>query len=73
MLGIFGFLTADKIPNAVPTLNAFGISRPYDGEVMNPFQVEWGTPWAMETAKAAADAASAVASTTIVDTVSDAL
>jgi len=60
MLGIFGFLVADKIPGAVPPLAAWGVSKPYAGEVMNPFQAEWGTPWAMETAKAASDAASAV-------------
>lgn len=61
MLGIFGFLVADKIPGSVPPLAAWGVSKPYDGEVMNPFQAEWGTPWAMETVKAASDVASAVA------------
>jgi len=63
MLGIFGFLVADKIPGALPTLA--GIAKPYDGEVMNPFQREWGTPWAFSTAtavsSAAADTAQAVA------------
>merc|ERR1711865_781990 len=45
MLGIFGFLVADKIPGALPSLA--GIARPYDGEPMNPFQVEWGSPFVM--------------------------
>ena len=35
MLGIFGFLCADKIPGSVPFLN--GIAIPYDGEPMSPF------------------------------------
>ena len=59
MLGIFGFLVADKLPGALPTLN--GIAKPYDGEVMNPFQVEWGTPFAMTTVKVATEAASTAA------------
>eukprot|EP00535_Pseudo-nitzschia_heimii_P005366 CAMPEP_0197181310 /NCGR_PEP_ID=MMETSP1423-20130617/5637_1 /TAXON_ID=476441 /ORGANISM="Pseudo-nitzschia heimii, Strain UNC1101" /LENGTH=245 /DNA_ID=CAMNT_0042631543 /DNA_START=51 /DNA_END=788 /DNA_ORIENTATION=- len=61
MLGIFGFLVADKIPGALPTLA--GIASPYDGEVMNPFQKEWGTPWAMASmaVQATSDAASAAA------------
>jgi hypothetical protein len=36
MLGIFGFLVADKIPNSVPLL-ANGIAKPYDGEPMIPW------------------------------------
>jgi len=36
MLGIFGFLVADKLPGAVPLLN--GIAIPYDGDPMVPFQ-----------------------------------
>mmetsp|Transcript_3025 Transcript_3025/g.3403 ORF Transcript_3025/g.3403 Transcript_3025/m.3403 type:complete len:265 (+) Transcript_3025:191-985(+) len=51
MLGIFGFLVADTIPGALPTLA--GIARPYGGEVMNPFQLEWGTPWVMKMVEAA--------------------
>jgi len=35
MLGIFGFLSADKIEGSVPGLT--GIAIPYDGEVMAPF------------------------------------
>ena len=35
MLGIFGFLTADKIPGSVPVLG--GIASPYDGEPMIPW------------------------------------
>ena len=35
MLGIFGFLCADKIPGSVPLLN--GIAIPYDGQPMSPF------------------------------------
>lgn len=45
MVGFFGFLVNDKIPGALPTIT--GIGRSYDGEVMNPFQTEWGTPWVM--------------------------
>lgn len=36
MLGLFGFLVADKIPGSVPLLA--GIAKPYAGEVMNPFE-----------------------------------
>merc|ERR1712037_371011 len=35
MLGIFGFLSADKAPGSVPALNDIAI--PYDGNVMAPF------------------------------------
>jgi len=74
MLGIFGFLVADKIPGAVPTLN--GIARPYEGSPMNPFEKEWGNPFVMTTASTpvASSAASAVAdaaetiSSAVVDT-----
>jgi len=59
MLGIFGFLVADKIPGALPTLN--GIARPYDGEPMNPFQSEWGTPFIMTVSNAITEAASKAA------------
>jgi len=38
MLGIFGFLTADKLPGAVPALDTLGVSIPYDGNVMIPFE-----------------------------------
>jgi len=48
MLGIFGFLVADKLPGAVPALN--GIARPYAGSVMNPFETELGDPWSMSSA-----------------------
>ena len=36
MLGIFGFLSADKIPGAVPALS--GIAIPYAGNPMIPFE-----------------------------------
>ena len=35
MLGIFSFLSADKIVGSVPALNDIAI--PYDGNVMVPF------------------------------------
>jgi len=36
MLGIFGFLSADKIEGSVPLLK--NIAIPYDGQVMGPFE-----------------------------------
>ena len=36
MLGIFGFLSADKMPGSVPALA--GIAIPYDGNCMIPFE-----------------------------------
>jgi len=36
MLGIFGFLCADKIPGSVPLLNS--IATPYAGDPMTPFE-----------------------------------
>lgn len=36
MIGIFGFLVADKLPGALPTLA--GIAKPYSGQVMVPFE-----------------------------------
>jgi len=36
MLGIFGFLSASKVPGSVPALADLNIA-PYDGEVMAPF------------------------------------
>jgi len=36
MLGIFGFLCADKIPGSVPALS--GIATPYEGDPMIPFE-----------------------------------
>jgi len=36
MLGIFGFLSADKIPGSVPLLS--NIAIPYEGNPMDPFQ-----------------------------------
>lgn len=36
MLGIFGFLSADKVPGSVPLLN--GIAIPYEGNPMIPFE-----------------------------------
>merc|ERR1711957_795270 len=59
MIGIFGFLVADTIPGALPTLN--GIASPYAGEVMNPFQREWGTPWVLQAVQVVSDAASSAA------------
>ncbi len=38
MLGIFGFLCADKIPGSVPALDAIGATIPYDGNPMIPFE-----------------------------------
>jgi len=38
MLGIFGFLTADKMPGAVPVLDNLGVPIPYDGNCMIPFE-----------------------------------
>ncbi len=38
MLGIFGFLSADKIPGSVPALDILGVTRPYDGNCMIPFE-----------------------------------
>jgi len=38
MLGIFGFLSADKIEGSVPLLN--GIAIPYDGDVMATFAAD---------------------------------
>lgn len=35
MLGIFGFISADKVPGSVPLLKDIAI--PYDGEPMAPF------------------------------------
>jgi len=35
MLGIFGFMSADNIPDSVPLLK--NIAIPYAGEIMNPF------------------------------------
>lgn len=37
MIGIFGFLVAETVPNSVPTLA--GIVKPYDGNYWAPFQV----------------------------------
>lgn len=45
MLGIFGFLSADKIEGSVPLLSKIAI--PYDGEVMAPLSADFtffGTP-----------------------------
>jgi len=38
MLGIFGFLSADKVPGSVPILDSLGVTKPYDGNVMIPFE-----------------------------------
>jgi hypothetical protein len=38
MLGIFGFLSADKIPGSVPLLDSIGATTPYDGNCMIPFE-----------------------------------
>lgn len=42
MIGIFGFLAADKVPGSVPLLKS--IAQPYDGQVMSPFTPEF-TIW----------------------------
>lgn len=60
MLGFFGFLVNDKIPGALPAITNIG--RPYEGEPMNPFQTEWGTPWMMTTVAATADVAQSAVS-----------
>jgi hypothetical protein len=38
MLGIFGFLCADKIPGSVPVLDILGVSSNYAGDPMIPFE-----------------------------------
>eukprot|EP00554_Chaetoceros_debilis_P010486 CAMPEP_0194110414 /NCGR_PEP_ID=MMETSP0150-20130528/9683_1 /TAXON_ID=122233 /ORGANISM="Chaetoceros debilis, Strain MM31A-1" /LENGTH=197 /DNA_ID=CAMNT_0038799597 /DNA_START=144 /DNA_END=737 /DNA_ORIENTATION=- len=38
MLGIFGFLCADKFPGSVPVLDALGVTMPYSGNPMIPFE-----------------------------------
>lgn len=38
MLGIMGFIAADKVPGSVPILDAIGATKPYDGNVMIPFE-----------------------------------
>jgi hypothetical protein len=38
MLGLFGFLCADKMPGSVPALDILGVSSPYSGDPMIPFQ-----------------------------------
>jgi hypothetical protein len=63
MLGLFGFLVADKVPGALPTLSGF--ARQYDGQPMNPFQTEWGTPFAMTVANDAAAGGSALAAAVV--------
>lgn len=46
MIGIMGFLAADKVPGSVPAIE--GISRGYSGSTMNPFELEiGGNPWSM--------------------------
>jgi hypothetical protein len=42
MLGIFGFLCAQTIPESVPLLS--GIVSPYAGEVMAPFSADFDFP-----------------------------
>mmetsp|Transcript_49520 Transcript_49520/g.96871 ORF Transcript_49520/g.96871 Transcript_49520/m.96871 type:complete len:257 (-) Transcript_49520:305-1075(-) len=37
MLGIFGFLAADKVPGSVPLLDSWGVTIPYEGATMAPF------------------------------------
>ena len=41
MLGIFGFLSANKIPGSVPLLEKFGAVIPYDGNPMVPFEANF--------------------------------
>jgi hypothetical protein len=41
MLGIFGFLTADKVPGSVPLLEKLGAVIPYSGETMAPFEANF--------------------------------
>jgi len=38
MLGIFGFMAADKVPGSVPALDAIGAATPYSGNIMIPFE-----------------------------------
>jgi Chlorophyll A-B binding protein len=42
MIGIFGFLCANKISGSVPLLDALGAVKPYDGEPMAPFMGQLG-------------------------------
>lgn len=37
-LAIFGFLCADKIPGSVPLLDILGVTTPYSGDPMIPFE-----------------------------------
>jgi hypothetical protein len=37
-LGIFGFLCADTVPGSVPVLDSLGVTTPYAGNVMIPFE-----------------------------------
>jgi len=39
MLGIFGFLSADKVEGSVPLLK--GIAKQYDGDIMAPFSADF--------------------------------
>lgn len=41
MLGIFGFLSADKVPGSVPLLPKFGAVIPYEGSIMAPFEANF--------------------------------
>eukprot|EP00554_Chaetoceros_debilis_P005044 CAMPEP_0194095266 /NCGR_PEP_ID=MMETSP0149-20130528/56739_1 /TAXON_ID=122233 /ORGANISM="Chaetoceros debilis, Strain MM31A-1" /LENGTH=329 /DNA_ID=CAMNT_0038781207 /DNA_START=63 /DNA_END=1052 /DNA_ORIENTATION=+ len=41
MLGIFGFITADKVPGSVPLLEKLGAVIPYSGETMAPFEANF--------------------------------
>ena len=40
MFGIMGFLAEAKVPGSVPGLASFGI-KPYDGDVMAPFDANF--------------------------------
>jgi len=37
MIGIFGFIAADKVEGSVPLLSSWGIAQQYDGNSMAPF------------------------------------
>merc|ERR1711957_532025 len=41
MIGIFGFLAADKVPGSVPLLEQWGAVIPYDGATMAPFEANF--------------------------------
>ena len=41
MIGIFGFLSADKYAGSVPGLDALGAASPYSGNALAPFEANF--------------------------------